>query len=182
MLRGLNELFERPLTGETLTELAGSLGSDVPFFLQNGAAMATGRGEIIQPLGKINSMEGNWLLIFHFGFGVPTGWAYQQLAKFDDCIHGRKGKGEEFATALNTGDESAWKQLYNSFEKPVFSKFPILGILKEFLISNGASGVLMSGSGSAVFAVVKDVASAKALEEKTKSYFGSGLWSCCVPA
>lgn len=182
-LRGLNQLFESPLTDKDLVEIAAALGSDVPFFLSDQPALATGRGEAIQPLGNLKLSTGKYFLIFHFGFGVPTGWAYQQLARHETCIHGRQGRAGELVEALKSDpDGAAWKMFYNAFEIPVFTKFPILALLKEYLLSNGALTALMSGSGSAIFAVIEDSARAESLVEKVKSRFGASLWSCLVSA
>ncbi len=74
-LLGLNEMFDCPLSAERLNQIAASLGSDVPFFLQNNPALATGRGEKIQPLEPFAALPGAALLLVHPGFGVSTPWA-----------------------------------------------------------------------------------------------------------
>jgi 4-diphosphocytidyl-2-C-methyl-D-erythritol kinase len=79
---GLNELFGGPLSPEQLQRIAASLGSDVPFFLQDQPALATGRGEQIQPLGAFPALSGAAFLLIHPGFGIATAWAYQRLARF----------------------------------------------------------------------------------------------------
>ena len=81
-LLALNELFDQPLAPEKLHELAAALGSDVPFFLQNRPALATGRGEKIQPLEDFPALRGKAFLLIHPGFGILTAWAYQALARF----------------------------------------------------------------------------------------------------
>ena len=60
--------------------LAVELGSDVPFFLQSNPALATGRGEIIEPLEPFASLQGFHMILIHPGFGISTPWAYEQLA------------------------------------------------------------------------------------------------------
>ena len=57
-LLAMNELFGQPLSRESLLQLAASLGSDVPFFLQNRPALATGRGELITPIGFLSRPGG----------------------------------------------------------------------------------------------------------------------------
>src|SRR5271154_6808354 len=76
-LLGINELFDHPLAPEQLAGLAGSLGSDVPFFLQNQPALATGRGEKIVPCPPFPALRGAVFLLVHPGFGISTAWAYQ---------------------------------------------------------------------------------------------------------
>ena len=71
-LRGLNELFNQPLRPDQLHELAASLGSDVPFFLQARPAVATSRGENIQPLDFFPALRGTEFLLIHPGFGIST--------------------------------------------------------------------------------------------------------------
>ncbi|HUB87600.1 MAG TPA: 4-(cytidine 5'-diphospho)-2-C-methyl-D-erythritol kinase, partial [Verrucomicrobiae bacterium] len=94
-LLALNELFERPLPLEKLYELAAALGSDVPFFLQDKPALATGRGEKIQPLEKFPALDGKAFLLIHPGFGISTPWAYQNLVRFPAALNGQKGRAAE---------------------------------------------------------------------------------------
>src|SRR5690348_13866262 len=81
-LLALNELFNRPLKSAKLNELAAALGSDVPFFLQDKPALATGRGENIETLDFFPALRDKAFLLIHPGFGVSTAWAYQMLARF----------------------------------------------------------------------------------------------------
>ena len=81
-LSALNELFGPPLPPEKLHELAAALGSDIPFFLQDKPALATGRGEKVQPLENFPALRGKAFFLIHPGFGISTPWAYQNLARF----------------------------------------------------------------------------------------------------
>ncbi|HEX5399012.1 MAG TPA: 4-(cytidine 5'-diphospho)-2-C-methyl-D-erythritol kinase, partial [Verrucomicrobiae bacterium] len=90
-LLALNELFGSPLPMEKLRDVAAALGSDIPFFLQNNPALATGRGENIQPLEPFPALRGKAFLLIHPGFGISTPWAYQNLARFPDALNGRPG-------------------------------------------------------------------------------------------
>ena len=74
-LLGLNDLNGQPLTPDGLTTLAAALGSDVPFFLAQGAARCSGRGEIVEPVQPLPPLS---LLLLKPEFGVPTPWAYQR--------------------------------------------------------------------------------------------------------
>src|SRR5208283_4256437 len=85
-LLALNELFDRPLSGAKLRELAAALGSDVNFFLQDKPALATGRGEKIRPLEPFPALRGRAFLLIHPGFGISTPWAYQNLARFPEAL------------------------------------------------------------------------------------------------
>src|ERR1017187_779716 len=87
-LLALNELYDQPLAAKILCEIAATLGSDIPFFLQNKPALATGRGEKIQPLENFPALCGKAFLLIHPGFGISTAWAYQNLARFPKALNG----------------------------------------------------------------------------------------------
>jgi 4-diphosphocytidyl-2-C-methyl-D-erythritol kinase len=181
-LLGMNELFGSPLPLPALAKIAESLGSDVPFFLQNQPALAIGRGENIQPLEKFPALNNRAFLLIHPGFGVSTPWAYQSLARFPDALNGKPGRAQKLISLLQSADlEAAAKEFYNSLEAPVLEKFPILKLYQEFLLSNGALAALMSGSGSTTFAICQTVAAAESLSEKFKSRFGQNCWTAAVP-
>jgi 4-diphosphocytidyl-2-C-methyl-D-erythritol kinase len=182
-LLGLNELFGGPLTSDQLHRLAALLGSDVPFFLQNGPALATGRGERLEPLEPLPAMRGVAFVLIHPGFGVSTAWAYQQLARFPHALNGRPGRAQNLVTLLRGADlGAAGAEFYNSLEAPALEKYPLLALFQEFLRANGAAATLMSGSGSTTFALVQGLAAAPALAEKFKAKFGAANWVTVVPA
>lgn len=180
-LLGLNQLFDAHLTAEKLHGLAAALGSDVPFFLQANPALATGRGENIQPLGFFPGLrEMAWLLI-HPGFGVSTAWAYQNLARFPAALNGQPGRAQKLVALLQTGEAStAAVEFYNSLEAPVHEKYPLLALFQEFLRSHGATATLMSGSGSTTFALLPSVPAAETLAESFKTRFGATCWTVTV--
>jgi 4-diphosphocytidyl-2-C-methyl-D-erythritol kinase len=182
-LLGLNELFGGPLSPAQLQRIAAALGSDVPFFLQDKPALATGRGEQIQPLGAFPALSGAAFLLIHPGFGVATAWAYQRLARFPVALNGQPGRAQRLTSLLQTADlRAAGAEFYNSLEAPVLEKYPLLGLFQEFLRDNGAAAALMSGSGSTTFAVVHGLGAASALVEKFKAKFGPTNWIAVVPA
>jgi 4-diphosphocytidyl-2-C-methyl-D-erythritol kinase len=182
-LLGLNELFGGPLSPQQLQRIAAALGSDVPFFLQDEPALATGRGEQIQPLGAFAALNGAAFLLIHPGFGVATAWAYQRLALFPAALNGQPGRAQRLSSLLQTKDlRAAGAEFYNSLEAPVLEKYPLLALFQEFLRDNGAAAALMSGSGSTTFAVVRGLDAASALAEKFKAKFGAANWIAVVPA
>ena len=181
-LLALNELFDSPLSTAKLNELATLFGSDVPFFLQNKPALATGRGEKIQPLDFFPALRGKAFLLIHPGFGIATLWAYQNLARFPAALNGRWGRAEKLVSLLQAGDlRAAGGEFYNSLEAPAFEKYPVLALFQEFLRANGALAALMSGSGSTTFAIAENRATAESLMEKFKSKFGKSCWTAVVP-
>jgi 4-diphosphocytidyl-2-C-methyl-D-erythritol kinase len=181
-LLALNELFDQPLVLEKLHKLAAALGSDVPFFLQNRPALATGHGEKIQPLDFFPALRDKVFLLIHPGFGIATAWAYENLARFPAALKGKKGRAQKLISLLQTNDlKMASKEFYNSLEAPALEKFPVLALFQEFLRANGAHAALMSGSGSTTFAIAENVADAELLVEKFKSKFGQNCWIAVVP-
>lgn len=182
-LLGLNELFGQPLAPEKLTELAAALGSDVPFFLQSGPALATGRGERVEPLPPLAALQGATLLLIHPGFGISTPWAYRELARFPAALNGRAGRAKESVAQLQTGDlRAAGAAFYNSLEAPALDKYPILALYQENLRAHGAAAALMSGSGSTTFALFTALATAEAARERFLAEFGASCWTALVPA
>ncbi len=181
-LLALNELFDQPLSTAKLGELAASLGSDVPFFLQARPALATGRGEKIQPLDFFPALRGKAFLLIHPGFGISTSWAYETLAHFPDALNGRAGRAQNLVSLLQAGNLcAASDEFYNSLEAPALEKYPVLVLFQEFLRANGALATLMSGSGSTTFAIVENVNAGRSLVEKFKSKFGKNCWTAIVP-
>lgn len=182
-LLGLNELFGEPLSPEQLHRLGAALGSDVPFFLQDKPALATGRGERIQPLGAFAALKGAAFLLIHPGFGISTAWAYRELARFPAALNGQPGRAQNLISLLQTEDlGAAGAEFYNSLEAPALEKYPLLALFQEFLRANGAAATLMSGSGSTTFAIVHGLDAASALAEKFKAKFGAANWLAMVPA
>ena len=127
-------------------------------------------------------MRDRAFLLIHPGFGISTPWAYQNLARFPNALNGRAGRAQKLITQLQTGDlRAASAEFYNSLEAPALDKFPVLALYQEFLRSNGALAVLMSGSGSTTFAIVENVSSGETLAGKFKLKFGQNCWMAVVP-
>ena len=181
-IAALNELFGRPLPAASLHALAAAIGSDVPFFLQDQPALATGRGEQIQPREPFPALRGRAFLLIHPGFGISTPWAYQNLARFPEALNGKAGRAKDLILKLQGNNwPGVADAFYNSLEAPALEKFPVLALYQEFLRENGALAALMSGSGSTTFAIVDSVSSGESLAEKFKSKFGNNCWTAVVP-
>ncbi len=173
----LNEMFGLPLPRERLVRLAAELGSDVPFFLQNGPALARGRGERVEPLAPFELLRGAGILLVHPGFGVSTRWAYQALAAFPEALHGRSGRAEELIRVLRGRDWAPLGgELYNALEAPVLRKHPLLAVIQESMRSEGLPAVLMSGSGSTTFALTPQPESAKGVADRLRDRLGNAAW------
>ncbi len=136
VLLALRDLWQLPWSDDALVPLAAQLGSDVPFFIRGGRALATGRGEVLEPLPPL---QPDPVVIVKPPFGVSTRDAY---AWFDEV-----GPGG--------GD--------NDLEKAVFAHHPELAAAKAEILAAGASRALMTGSGAAVFGVMPSLARARAV-------------------
>ncbi len=180
-LLALNEMFDQPLTQIRLADLAKTLGSDVPFFLQDNPAIGLGRGEIITPLEPFRCLKSRGLFLIHPGFGISTAWAYKNLARFPEALNGRKGQSAEMATQLSSGSlESSGTFFYNSLEAPVLPKYPLLNLFQEFLKAEGAIVTMMSGSGSTTFAIFEDASAAERIEVAFRHRFGAFAWTASL--
>lgn len=179
-LLGLNELFGHPLSPQALHPLAAALGSDIPFFLQDHPALATGRGEIIEPLKPFPALAGTAMVLLHPGFGIATAWAYKELARFPDALNGRPGRARELIALLQSTDPTAaGRAFYNSLEAPALEKYPLLSLYQEFVRTEGALATMMSGSGSTTFAVCRNTEAAQDLADKIQRKFGP-CWTAVV--
>ena len=180
-LLALNELFGQPFPAAKLAALAAALGSDIPFFLQTRPALAAGRGEIIEPLDEFSALRGFFFVLVHPGFGISTPWAYQQLAHFPAAVHGRPGRAHRLVELLQTSLAAAAPEFFNALEAPALRKYPLLELFQEFFRGHGAAATLMSGSGSATFALAPARAAAENMLERFKAKFGPGFWTAIVP-
>ena len=158
VLLGMNQLYEVGATFEDLLPLGAALGSDVPFFLNSGAAKATGRGEI---LSYFNYKIPFWTLIVYPNEHISTPWAYSKIE-----LNGETKSEFDFVKALYNSrkETSELQKLFNDFEKPVFENYPKIKSVKDTLVNNGAIFAMMSGSGSSLFAFFdSDKSAGKAL-------------------
>ncbi|MBI1841165.1 MAG: 4-(cytidine 5'-diphospho)-2-C-methyl-D-erythritol kinase [Verrucomicrobia bacterium] len=176
-LLGLNQVFGKPLPMARLYELAAQLGSDVPFFLESGPALALGRGEKVERLPSFSALRGCALLLVHPGFGISTPWAYQALKRFPNAIHGTPGRAAASAAVMaGSSAARAAEELFNSLEAPALDKYPILSVYQRALQDAGALGALMSGSGSSTFGVFGSIDDAARARQRFVSRF-SECWT-----
>lgn len=141
-LVALNEILGTQYDREELAAMAAAIGSDVPFFINPVISRCTGRGEIVTPEPKLADWQSP-VVILKPAFGVSTPDAYKRLHD------ARRVKGLPYGIQKVRG-----VGLMNDLERPVFAKFPILGLLKSWLIGKpGVRAAMMSGSGSALFAL-----------------------------
>jgi 4-diphosphocytidyl-2-C-methyl-D-erythritol kinase len=164
-LLALNELFQTNLPREALAKMAEMIGSDVPFFIFQSAAVCKGRGELITPTRLPQPLP---ILLLKPEFGVPTQWAY---SRWRDS---REIPGVSYAVQKFDG-----QTLVNDLERPVFEKFVFLGQLKMWLLKQPEVGAaLMSGSGSTVFAVIRGNNNVDRLARRAKAELDPARWTC----
>jgi len=160
-LRGLDKLWGLGLSQEELLQLAAELGSDVPFFLCGGTALAEGRGEIITPLPPLPHM---WvvLVVPHVPPRLPK--KTEQLYARLDASHYSDGKiTEGLVERLREGRDFTSSLLFNTFENITFAWDSELHPYREHILSLGAANVHLAGSGPTLFTLVKDRAEAEDL-------------------
>ena len=161
-LRSLNDLWELDLDMARLTELASQLGSDVPFFLQGGTQIGTGRGELLEPLP---TPEGQWLVIVSPDIRVPgkTPALYDRFGP-DDFTDG--SMTAKLTEALRSGDVIPEECMVNAFERVADDAFPGLDRHRDVMLKAGAGRVHLSGSGPSLFSLVKNESAGVVLRQR----------------
>lgn len=148
VLLGLNRFYGRPLSRETLIRLGVSLGADVPFFIDQKPAIATGVGDILEPYG---GLEPYTVMVVFPGFSLSTAEMFKnynlRLTKDTEKFRISDFRNQSF---------DIQRHLYNDFEKIAVGKYPQIAAIKEVLLNHGAMGALMTGSGSAVYGLFRD--------------------------
>ena len=151
----LNSLFSLNLSNEKMREYAAILGSDCAFFIENKAAIATGRGEILKPI-ELNLLEYSIILVKP-QINISTAEAFSGL----------KPETPNYSLQLSINQHiTEWKNaLQNDFEKHLFLKYPILSEIKSVLYQQGALYAAMSGSGSTIYGIFEKGTNFKHLKE-----------------
>jgi len=177
LLTYLQKKNPAPLSVDSLVELATKIGADVPFFLINTPCKAKGIGEILAPttlqLGELKL----YLVLITPHIHISTKWAFLKLdeeRKYLTAFHAFDKNHRSCFDKDFTGDfleDFFWE---NDFEALVFSKYPLLGEIKRELIKNGASVALLSGSGSSLFGLFRNLKNARKTTEILGNMFNYG--------
>jgi len=171
-LLALNELTGEVLSDLQLFDIAAKIGSDVPFFLLRGSAVAGGRGEILR---AVKLPEYSYILI-NPGFGVSAAWAYSNLTLTETSHNIRITDLEERGAALLERPSSVVDILENDLERAVLAQHPEIAELLLALKECGAGGALMSGSGPTVFGLFLSEAGAALALEALKERFNRSTY------
>ena len=151
VLRALNDYYGNPLSILALAELGAQVGSDVPFCVVGGTAMVEGKGE---KLRKLPDMPDCIFVVCKPDFSVSTPALYK---KIDEVTIPKRPDHQTMESALLAGDlEKVSHNLYNVFDPVVTEEHLELNYIKSLFHQYGAVGYQMTGSGSAVYAIVSE--------------------------
>jgi len=140
----LNEMVGTNRSTEELMSMGARLGADVPFFVFGRTALASGIGEHLEAVDGIPRM---WFVLVNPGFEISTREVYESLRL------GLTGDPIQYTMPPFTTVSHVAQELYNDLERVSLDRYPVLSEIKEQLMKHGASGSLMSGSGSTVFGI-----------------------------
>lgn len=156
MLIGVNRLFSLGLTKRQLMERGVQIGADVPYCIMRGTALAEGIGEALSPLPPMVKCP---VLIAKPSISVSTKFVYQNLKLDDTTIHPDIDLLIDDIKAKNLHDIAA--HMGNVLETVTIPNYPVIDEIKKHMLSNGAVGAMMSGSGPTVFGLFDDEDTAK---------------------
>ncbi len=161
VLLSLVALWQLPLNETALAETALEVGSDVPYFLRRGSAVARGRGE---QLRYVDLRLPYWIVVVTPRTRIATRWAYEELGRYRESEPVKRTEPPP-SSGVHTQplDLSLW--MHNDFEAPVFAAHREIHDIKRALLGAGAEYALMSGSGSSVFGLFASEQSATAAAE-----------------
>jgi 4-diphosphocytidyl-2-C-methyl-D-erythritol kinase len=148
VLLALPVLAGRRVDPAKIALLGARLGSDVPFFLFGGTAVAIGRGTELFPMPDAPSLQG---VIVAPGVHVSTAEAYRLLSS-SLTSESEENKIVSFQSVAWSGSVEGGR---NDFEEVVFRAHPRLASLKRRLMKLGAAPAMMTGSGSALFGLFR---------------------------
>ncbi len=157
VLRALDRMWGLAIETERLARMAVAIGSDAPFFVYGGTALAEGRGEHVTPLPDVPP---RWLLLVVPPLVMPnkTRRMYHALIPRDFSDGSRT---RALADHIRRGKAPDDDDLYNAFEVAALRTFAGLASYRESLLQAGARRVHLAGSGPAMFAVFESEASAR---------------------
>ena len=153
-LMALSRVWKIPVRPAQLTDVAATLGADVPFFLAGGTALGLGRGDEVYPLADLPR---HWIVLLVPGFGVSTADAYNWYDSERDLS---RGSGSREPQHVPGPWPSRAAQMINDLEPAIARHHPEIDHMRTALRRAGALAAAMSGSGSAVFGLFQKRADA----------------------
>jgi len=168
----LNEMTGAGCSLEELMKLGKTLGADVPFFIFGKTAWATGIGDCLQAAENIPP---RWFLLVNPGFPVSTKMVYESLN-----LRLTKDRINYSIPAFKIGmGNDVTEGLKNDLEEVTMAHHPLLNQIKQLLLSCGASGALMSGSGPTLFGIFETESQTRTAGEVLAAQ-GAGKWWICL--
>lgn len=166
-LLGLAQMWKLRVDDRQLMELGSKIGSDVPFFLVGGAALAMGRGERVR---MVRPLPTTWVVIARPTIQITSEWAYKAI---DHGAVRKRPNTSALVRALEGEDARAVGQLLcNVFEEVVVAHHPIVGAIRDLMTSHRPLGVSLSGTGPALFAMAANEAAATEIAEAARKMDG----------
>ena len=177
VLVGINLMWELGLTQPELQDLAAKLGSDIPFCISGGTAIATGRGEKLDALKDLDHI---WVVLAKYDhISVSTPWAYKTYRqKYSESyisdVAGIKSRTAELHSSplvsaiFHKNSQEIGKLLYNDLEKVVLPEYLQVAELKSAFKNQKVLGTMMSGSGPTVFALCESEEIAIAVKQQVR--------------
>ena len=170
VLVGLDLMWKLGLTQSELQELGAELGSDVPFCIAGGTALAVGRGDVLSPLPDLEHLYA--VLAKYRSLSVSTPWAYQTYRqKFSEFYtqgieaqetRRQRGASAALLKAISQRHSSQIGQhLHNDLERVILPEYPQVLRLREQFQRLNVLGTMMSGSGPTVFGLTESQVQAK---------------------
>lgn len=170
VMLGINQICNLGLTKAQLEQLSAQLGSDIPFCIGGPTALATGRGEIIEPLPECPEL---YLVLVKPPFGVSTPKVYGNLRVHEITDH---PDIQHCIQGLHKGDKlQILESMGNVLEQSTFELQPKVKSIKDGMRACGAEHVLMSGSGPTVFAAFAEYSDAEIYYSKLKRQYPSAI-------
>ncbi len=164
VLRSLREMYAPELSTEELERIGFAVGSDMPFCVRGGTALAEGRGEILTDLAALPDC---WFVLCKPDFGIPTG---ELFAKFSPDAISHRPDIDGMTAALAAGDlAGVAARLCNVFEELLPENCREVFTIKEKLMEMGALNAAMSGSGPTVFGIFRERSTAQQALETLKT-------------
>jgi len=161
-LLALSPLWGLHMTEANLENLAAVLGSDVPFFLRGGTALAEGRGEKLTPLP---SLPEHWVVLVRPPLEIPDKttlmYAYLTPREYTAGTVTR-----HMARAIQEGKELSPGMIFNTFEWVAFRHFETVDNVRQRVVEAGADHVRLCGAGPALYAIFREEAPARALYQR----------------
>ena len=162
LLRILRDRYAPEMEDTTLESIGAEVGSDMPFCLRGGTALAEGRGEILTDLPPLPDC---WIVLCKPPFPIPTPMLF---ARADSVAIRHRPDIPGMRKALENGDlEGVAGRLGNVFEEVLPPECGAVFAIRDALLAAGALGAGMSGSGPTVFGIFREEGLARAAQKKT---------------